>query len=58
MLDLAKYPTPELLASGIQESLQSNGFLFISNHGLNSDEMFSISGELIHTFWCGGRLRN
>lgn len=48
LVDIAQSPTPDLLAEAIKGAMQTNGFLFLLNHGLEkqAEEMFTISGEL------------
>ncbi|ORY87409.1 hypothetical protein BCR35DRAFT_289460 [Leucosporidium creatinivorum] len=47
LVDIAQCPTPESLAEAIKGAMQTNGFLFILNHGLEkqAEEMFAISEE-------------
>jgi isopenicillin N synthase-like dioxygenase len=47
LVDIAQCSTPEALAEAIKGAMQTNGFIFILNHGLEkqAEEMFAISGE-------------
>ena len=49
MVDLAQCPTPDSLAEAIKSAMQTQGFLFMLNHGLEkqAEELFKISGALL-----------
>lgn len=49
LVDIAQCPTSEALAEAIKGAMQTNGFIFILNHGLEkqAEDMFAISGRLI-----------
>lgn len=46
LIDMSQCPTVESLASAIRHAMQTSGFLFIRNHGLEAqaEEMFKLSG--------------